>query len=415
MKKRIVWLSLILVVLALVWTGCNTTDEPIETEPDTTAEDEETSAVEEITTESETETEVDTSELIEEAKRREDQAWLDEHVTYLDYILAEKDTPYYVGRWFEKEIDGVSHMVTTTDGSHLYFLIEGATKIDVNFTKISVLETPYFAYSIDGATPVRQHITNPTVNLPDTGRHTVRIVADGLTENEKKWKDEIGFALKNIVPDAGRLTGIKPDEKIVFFYGDSITEGVRAVGPNTNADGNSATNAYTWYTAKELGVVPYYIGYGASGICMPGSFQKMQTAIDYLSVNRKVDDSEYANVTPDLIVINHGANDSNMGVSTATFKNVLKSTIKRLQEKYPGVKIVYMVAFLEASTLNVINQGKAIEELAADMEGLYVVHTKDWRLSYTDGNLHPNVAGAKKAGQKLADELKKIMGEDFFN
>ncbi len=347
----------------------------------------------------------------EEMVMMEDFKYLDT-VTHKSFELTGEDTPFFVGRWFEKEIDGVPHTVTTTDGSHLYFLVEGASTLSVNFTVITRLEMPYFAYSIDGAEPIRQHIDEPTVALPDEERHTVCIIADGMTESEAKWAGEIGFALRSVETDAGRIAGIRPREKVVFFYGDSITQGVRALNMNATSDGNSATHAYPWYTAQNLEVVPYFIGYGASGLVQTGSFHPMPDAIDYLSQTRQVTDSEIADITPDLIVINHGANDSSL--PNASFNGALRVSIERLQEKYPGVKIVYCVAFLEASTQSVKEQGKAIDRLATEVEGLYVIHTENWRLSYTDGNLHPDAAGAEKAGELLAKAIKEAIGADFF-
>ena len=98
-------------------------------------------------------------------------------VAYRDFELTGSSEPYYMGRWFAKDIDGVRHMVTVTSGSHLYILTDGATSIDVNFTVITSNITPSFAYSIDGAEPVRQLITEPTITLPDAKPHTVRIIA----------------------------------------------------------------------------------------------------------------------------------------------------------------------------------------------------------------------------------------------
>lgn len=347
---------------------------------------------------------------VEEAQRLADEAYL-QTVTYLNFELTGEAEPYFVGRWFEKTVQKESHMVTTTDGSHLYFLVEGTTEINVNFTPIHQKVEPYFAYSIDGATPVRQHITEPTVTLPDTDRHTVRIIADGLNEDENKWAQEIGFALKSITAGDGRIAGIKPTGKTIFFYGDSITEGIVSLQYHIDSDGNSATNAYPWHTAAALGATPYYVGYGATGLLATGSFNTMLRAIDYLSARRKVDTSETAAVTPDLIVINHGANDQ--GQSVDAFEAALRNTIARLQEKYPGVQIVYMVPFLSASSSAVARQAEVIQRVAAE-KGMYVVKTKDWDLTYTDGNLHPDVEGAKKAGEKLAEALKGILGEDFF-
>ena len=94
-----------------------------------------------------------------------------ETVAYMDYALTGKNEPYFVGRWFEKEIDGKKHMVTVTDGSALYFLVKGADSVDVSFTVITGSDIPFFSYSIDGAAPIRQAVTKSTITLPTKGRH----------------------------------------------------------------------------------------------------------------------------------------------------------------------------------------------------------------------------------------------------
>lgn len=336
----------------------------------------------------------------EEQLAADRQAYLDT-VAYRDFVLTGEEAPYYMGRWFDKEIEGETHKVTLTDGAHLYFLVENASSFDVAFTVITTGEEPYFAYSIDGGEMIRQHITEPTVTLPDSGRHTIRIVADGMTEGEGKWDKEKGFALKSITPsEGGSIVGIKPTEKVIFFYGDSITEGIRALNMNATSDGNSATNAYSWQCAEALGVTPYLVGYGASGIIMTGSFSTMQNAIDYLSDGRPVEDG----VIPDVIVINHGTNDG--GQSRKTFEEALTATLARLREKYPDTPIVYLIPFNQA-------HARVIPGVVETMDNAYVVETKDWSITYTDG-VHPDAAGAKSAGERLATELKAILGEDYF-
>lgn len=322
-------------------------------------------------------------------------------ISYLDYALTGEEIPYFVGRWFEKKINGVNHHVTLTDGSAFYFLIDGAESFDLNFTVITSKEEPYFAYSIDGAEPVRQRITNGKVDLPDNGKHTVRIIADGMTESEGKWKDEKGFALKNVIPaEGGKIFGIRPQNKVIFYYGDSITEGVRALNMNANSNGNSAVNAYPWFCSEKLGAVTYSVGYGASGVTVAGSFNTFQNAIDYYSLGRKVDDG----VIPDVIVINHGTNDRN--VSAETFKAELISSIRRLREKYPQVPIVYMIPFIQS-------HAQTIEDVMSVFENTYIIQTDEWNLTYTDV-FHPNPQGAKIAGENLAEELIRIFGESFF-
>lgn len=378
--------ALLIAACLLPLAACDSST-PDETAPDTPA----------VTTEAPTEA---VTLSPEEQLAADRQAYLDT-VTYRNFVLTGEEAPYYMGRWFDKDIDGIPHKVTLTDGAHLYFMVENATSFDVAFTVITTGEEPYFAYSIDGGEPVRQHITEPTVTLPDTGRHTVRIIADGMTEGEGKWDKEKGFALRSVTPsEGGSLMGIRPTEKVIFFYGDSITEGIRALNMNATSDGNSATNAYSWQCAEALGVTPYLIGYGATGILMTGSFHTMQNAIDYLSDGRPVDHS----VTPDVIVVNHGTNDG--GQNRKAFEEALTATLSHLRKTYPDTPIVYLIPFNQA-------HARVIAPAVESMDNAYVVETRGWRITYTDG-LHPDAAGAKYAGERLAAELKTIFGEDYF-
>ena len=398
--RILAWLrTLFCAILFLVCTGCqypaNSGQETMNTTTQTEVPPKD-SAVESIEKLTEEETLSAEKQLLME--RQEYLAG----VTYRHFVLTGEAKPYYMGRWFEKDIDGEAHMVTLTDGAHLYFLVENATSFDVNFTVITTMAEPYFAYSIDGGRPIRQHISQARVSLPDTGRHTVRIIADGMTENEGKWDLEKGLAIKSIVPsDGGNIAGIKPTEPVIFFYGDSITEGVRALNMSATSDGNSATNAYSWQCAEALGVTPYLIGYGASGIIMTGSFNTMMNAIDYLSEGRPVEDG----VVPDIIVVNHGANDG--GQDSVIFEEALMETLSHLRQKYPDAPIVYLIPFNQAHAAIIAN-------VIPNIENAYVVETEQWKIRYTDG-LHPNAVGAKAAGENLAAELKLLFGEEFFN
>ena len=406
----------------------STTEELGTDEPTGETTNVEESAADESETGSEGETESDSEPEVtlspEEEKELEIESYL-ATVVYNDFVLTGEKEPFYMGRWFEKEIDGESHMVTVTDGSLLYFLTDGATEINLTFTNITTdIATPVFAYSIDGATPVRQLISNGRVLLPDDGMHTVRIIADGMNEGNGSYKYnfEKGFALKTVEATGGELYGIKPTEKVIFFYGDSITEGINALGKAGDSNANSATNSYTWMTANLLGAVPYFIGHGGSGLVPSGSFAPMIDAIDNLSSHRELEDHPNADITPDLIVIAHGANDAltnnDKGIPSTEFANALRAAITRLQEKYPGVTIIYFMPIMESWRENVQAYGPYVEDVAAEFEDVHVVHTRDWGIQldvdYSDYNLHPNPQGALKMARQVSLAIRNIVGKDFF-
>ena len=323
-------------------------------------------------------------------------------VTYHKFELTGKNTPYFMGRWYNYKVNGETHMVTTNSGSMMYFMVKGAKSIDVNFTENTSGHTAFYAYSIDGGAPVRRNVTEPTINLPDTERHTIRIITEGVHEHVGKWNNAKGYAFKNVVPsEGGEILGIKPTDKIIFFYGDSITEGINAIGATGYGESHSATNAYPWYCSEKLGAVMYNIGYGAKGLINTGSFNTMINAIDRMTSKRVVS----MDITPDLIVINHGHNDQYY--SADAMKAALEKTITHLKEKYPGVAIVYMIPFNQA-------HASVIEEYMSGVENSYGVITKNWKISMTEG-VHPNKAGAKLAGENLAEELLTFFGEEFFD
>lgn len=329
------------------------------------------------------------------------QAYLDT-IAYPSYQLLDgSETPGFVGRWFEKRISGSAHQVTLSDGSTLHFMVNGATEFDIHFTVITTGKTPYFAYSIDGGDPVRQLITESTVTLPDNGMHTVCIYADGMTEGEGKWEQEKGFAFKEITLSEGRVCGIMPTNKVIAYFGDSITEGIRALNINADSEGNSATNAYPYFCSKALGAVTYNAGYGASGVTKTGSFNTFINAIDHLSKTVEADER----FCPDIIVVNHGTNDSS--VDDTLFKTELRKALDRLLERYPNVPVFYAIPFNQS-------KAQAIRDVAAEYgDAITVVETDRWRPSYTD-SIHPNTAGAKKAGESLAAAIYQKLGADFF-
>ena len=344
----------------------------------------------------------DVSEITESSSIPDtDEAFL-ETVTYRDYELTGKNEPCYIGRWFEKKIDGKVHKVTVTDGSMMYFMVNGAESFTLSFTVTTGEDIPYYSYSIDGATPIRKLVTDGTVTLPDKNRHTVRIITDGLTEYVHKWYDEEGFALREVtVSEGGEIIGICPKNKVIFYYGDSITEGVCSISKGFYSPNNSATNAFPWFCSEMLGVTPYYVGYSGSGVVTEGSFRPFEVAINSFSYNIPAKET----ATPDIILINHGANDA--GVSDEAFREGLITALDKLRKNYPNIPIVYMITFGQTKK-------NVITEVMADVENSYVVHTEGWGIPTNDG-YHPTPDGARNAGERLAMELKYIFGKDFFD
>lgn len=306
-------------------------------------------------------------------------------------------TYHLIGRWFPKVVDGISCYVTTASGSEIHAMVRGATSVSVGWVPMVQTDT-YFSYSVDGGEYVRQLISNNTIQLADDGEHIIRIIADGIAEDIGKWNGN-GYAFSGLTPNAGETIEIIPTWKTVAVFGDSIAEGIRSRGTRgqqfTVSD-NSSTGSFTWFTCMYLDAIPYFVGYGASGVIANGSFKKCLIAMDYLA-DGVADTSE----SPDLIIIEHGHNDvTTDGADNQSFIDAYTETLDRLRIKYSGVPIVCVIPFTQRGW-------KAISAIVEDRPDCYLIKTAGWQCDTVDGT-HLSIDGAQKAGRLIATQIKTM-------
>ncbi len=180
-------------------------------------------------------------------------------------------------------------------------------------------------------------------------------------------------------------------------------------GKGGTGEFNSATGAYPFYVSKNLGAVTYSVGYGASGVTNPGSFNNFLTAID------KMSDTRFDTFSPDVIVINHGTND--VGISDTNpelFKSELRRALDRLIEKNPGKPIFYVVPVgIDGDWMESVRV--AIREVVAEYEEINLIESRGWILDRTDGvHITKSKAGSFLAGKNIANAIEAVLGEEFF-
>ena len=323
-----------------------------------------------------------------ETVNKEDTAYLST-IEYPAYTLA--DGAYATsGRWFKKTVNGTECDVTLTSGSQLFFLTAGARTATVEFVSMTD-DTPYYAVSIDGGDFVRFPATQNTINLPDRNRHVVRVVMDGIAENIGKWENENGYAVAGVTVDSGRIRAVMPTDDVIFYYGDSITEGVMSVNSGISCgENNSAVHSYAFESAKLLGAIPYSIGYGASGILSDGSFAKFADAMDHVSQSRADDGS----VVPSEIIINHGYNDGQ------DIQDALRQALTKLEARYPDTKIYYVLPFAQRNA-------DAIRTVCREFDAVTVIETDSLEVEYGSDGIHPTARGAAEAGEYIARAVQK--------
>jgi lysophospholipase L1-like esterase len=316
---------------------------------------------------------------------------------------------YFLGKWFTNTLSGNLCTSTITAGGEFYFSVLGTTVINLLIINNDVSYSPYISVSIDGGSFERyllgdvgsgENLIQIATDL-STDKHYIRCVVDALYEHEIKWLGGIGFSLKGITIDSGAtINPCKPNNKKILFIGDSITEGIHVTGSGDSPIVNSATLSYPFIAASLLNAVTLRNGYGGSGITVAGS-GACPKAIDTL--DWAMNNVSLIMDTPDLIIINHGTNDSS--ADSSTFQTAYDLLIKKLQIKYPSALIFCMRPYNGTHS----NDVSAI----SNNDGCIFIDTSTWGVTYTDGT-HPNQVGSSIAGSALAKFLINEIGISYF-
>ncbi len=337
------------------------------------------------------------------------------------YKLSYKNIsePYgYMGRWYDRTIDGVNCKATISAGSELYFRVENTENVILSL-KSQADQPPTLAVSVDGKAPVRVYtskVGNIVVaqGLDKTKSHTIRVIVDGFYEYQKdKWTTGNGFAFeKAIVDNGGSISGIYPENKVILYFGGSSTEGVHAIYKGSNPYGNSYIGTYAFTNSSLLGMASYVAAYGGTGICVSGS-GGVGKCIDVINNISGSDSSlppypDYDDVA--AIVINHGANDLNKSIPADQFKAGFCDVIDRLAEMYPDKPIIISGCFYGKNNDNM--EQVAIQKASEGLNVRYI------HVGGTEGNLnyesldwcHPTSKGGKTLGTLLAAEMRDIVG-----
>lgn len=305
----------------------------------------------------------------------------------------------YMGRWFDKDVNGVTCKATFSQGAELYFKVSGTSKVWLKLHS-TASPAPVLAVSVDGSAPkrittVKEGSLLIAENLSES-EHTFRIIVDGFNEYQEKWTSAMGFVLEcPEVENGGTITGLLPTNPVILYYGDSITEGINVLGTGSTPDSNSASNEYPFIASHLLNAVSYTNGFGASGVTRGGSggVPKCLDVIDTLYNGMPLSETP----APAAIVINHGHNDPTS--DSAAFTEAYTAVLKRLREKYPNTPIFAVSPFAGMHNADI----KAVVEDLGD-SNIFFIAKPSFSYTTSDG-AHPDKNGAKALGTYLAKEI----------
>lgn len=309
---------------------------------------------------------------------------------------------YFSGRWFET----ANGITTINQGAEIDARFSG-TSIAADITALATM--PCLAASIDGGTFERVQMTSSgAVSIAsglDNTEHNIRLIIDGVDEHDDLWSGHKGVVFNRFIvnnDESVKTVPIKPNNRVVWFIGDSITAGINVLGKGANPSVNSATHAYAFVCSTELNVSNIRIAFGSTGVTTGGSGGVPQVS-GYID-NEAAGIPDGVDDYPDVIVINHGTNDAGAGYSD--FVGNYRSVLNRLNIKFPGVVIYLMKPFNGA-------QKYTFEAISSGYKNVVLVPSDEWNIaSPNDG--HPDVSNSITAGMNLAETLKKSLGTGYF-
>jgi len=315
------------------------------------------------------------------------------------------------GRW---DVRDPRYAVTTTTGAYIEFAFEG--RLATALFDIEQNATPllHLWIQVDGGAMVEAPIDRYLkVMAPTDGQHVCRIIYKGGTEVDRRWYHPLTGKVSFMGVITEKPVAIGPDDRrTIEFVGDSITEGVLI---DTDYYGNGAPHTYidlllrnyqddvcatyAWLTAEKLDLRPIFMGYGAVGATRAGQGKVPAVAESY---PYNFDGSPITRPEPDVILINHGANDRKAPVELYLEK--YEELLDLLRAMNPHAKIVSLSAFC----------GAHHEELGKMIEAYNQKHGSS--VAFIDSNgwipvepLHPMRDGHATVSEHLTPLLKELI------
>jgi lysophospholipase L1-like esterase len=323
-------------------------------------------------------------------------------------IAAQHPDIQYLGRWGRL---GQS-MTTVNSGSQVVLRFTGR-HLAATFNQSTVTHPPQIYVRVDGRAPALYTVDRNRLDL--TSRplapgqvHTLEIAVKDVDERANRWNPPLqsGLLLTGFRLDRGARTlpPPAPSNRRIEFLGDSITQGVRTLGPEIGVTGSDATKDYAWLTGRALRVNFRQVGFGAQGILRPGGGQVPTAgeALRYNFAGSPIDPS----YVPQAVVVNQGTNDALNAVDPVRFQAAYLNYLRRIRATWPTAWIFAMRP-LGGYLAREITGAVA----AANDAHIVYVDTTGWLTAteYQDG-LHPTYAGHLQVARRLAPLVATRLG-----
>lgn len=324
------------------------------------------------------------------------------------WIAFDSPAVRLTGRW--GILDG-NRAVATAAGSYIEAAFYGqlaVLRFDMEGTAHPV---PHVWISVDGGVrteaPLAPYLR---VMAQGEGPHIVQVIYKGAVEQQARWQAPLVGRIAFLGLEAPRAAVLEADTRpLIEFVGDSITEGVLiddACRPYPDDDQmnrpsqDDVAAGYAWLTAEALHMRPLMMGYGAVGATHGGCGGVPKAADAYPFCFEGV---PAVTPEPDIVLINHGAND---GRATAEhYTAEYRLLLDRVFARCPNARVVALSAFCGAHPAAL----RALVETYNREHGRDIVFIDSTGWIPPDP-LHPGREGHRIVAEHLAAELRDKLG-----
>ena len=322
-------------------------------------------------------------------------------------FISYKDTSVRLsGRW---DTERFGAAVTTAPGGTIELAFCGTCAVLHFDTDWNEHPFPHLYISVDNGakmeTPLNRYLR---IECETSGAHFITIVLKGAMEQQHRWHQPLVGKLSFLGYEAEK-SGTLPqdDRRVIEFIGDSITEGVlndafyndERINQKNRPNQDDVTATYAYLSARALGLKPVIMGYGAVGITKGGcgSVPKVIEAYPY-----NFSGSFAQPQNPDIIVINHGANDR--GAKEEDYLTGYWEFLELVRKRNPASKIVVLSAFCGAFHEALGEMVKRFNKQKG--EAVTYIDSYGW---IPEEPLHPLRDGHFEVARHLIPELKKLL------
>lgn len=189
-----------------------------------------------------------------------------------------------------------------------------------------------------------------TVENADVPYHLLEVVIKAMTETQNRWNGgpSTRVVFTGLVLGLGATVAAPMGAtQRVIVLGDSITEGVRALGEiaSLDVDRNDARMSWAYCLGPLLGVEVGVVGFGAAGLTVGGSGNVPALPNSWSFIYAGA--SRIFSPVPALVVINIGTNDGTTNTVAA-----MSALINGIIAAVPGVMIAVMRPFSGLQSAN---------------------------------------------------------------